>query len=169
MIQYRFEFQKGTFLWISPAGHSALPNLIAPNLGEKDLILLTLYGISMIATSFLMPVADPSNARQQRIIGVSMSALFAVMMFFYPSLPSAFVLYWTATNILATIQSILVYRSPMQQLVKVNTKAGGVYPTDPRVLGNGNGKPKGPFGPTAISAGPPKTGTPAKHKPKKRK
>lgn len=163
MLHYRFEFQKGTFLWISPAGHAALPNLIASNLGHKDLILLTLYGISMVATSFLTPVADPSQAKQQRLFSVSISAFFAVMMFFWPDLPSAFVLYWTITNILTTLQSLLVYRTPLQPLVKVNTPTGGVYPTGP-TNGHSNGKPKGP-----ISSGPIKTGTPAKHKPKKRK
>lgn len=170
MLHYRFEFQKGVFLWISPAGHAALPNLVAANLGQKDYILLTLYGVSMIATSFLTPVSDPSQMRQQRVMGVSMSALFAVMMFFYPSLPSAFVLYWTCTNILTTVQSLLVYRMPLEPLVKVNTKDGGVYPTDPpNGKGSMNGKSNGKPGPSNGFSGPPKKGTPAKHKPKKRK
>jgi YidC/Oxa1 family membrane protein insertase len=169
MIHYRFEFQKGVFLWINPAGHAALPNLIASNLGQKDLILLALYGISMISTSLLMPVADPSNARQGRIMGVTMSGLFAVMMFFYPALPSAFVLYWTTTNLLATIQSLMIYRTPMPPLVKVNTPAGGVYPSDGALNGNGNGWAKNPFGQSGFATGPTKTGKPVKHKPKKRK
>lgn len=167
MIRYRFEFQKGIFLWVSPAGHKILPALAAINLGQKDYILLALYGISMISTSLLMPVADPSNAKQGRIMGVSMSGLFAVMMFFYPALPSAFVLYWTTTNLLATIQSLMIYRTPMQPLVKLNTPSGGVYPTD-SLNGNGNGKPKG-WLQTDFGTGPSKTGKPVKHKPKKRK
>ena len=93
------------------------------------------------------------------------SGIFAVMMFFYPALPSAFVLYWTMSNILATIQSLMIYRTPMPPLVKVNTAVGGVYPTEPGM--NGNGKTRGAAGP--IGPGVPKTGTPAKHKPKKRK
>jgi YidC/Oxa1 family membrane protein insertase len=165
MIHYRFEFQKGVFLWINPAGHQAFPAIIAPNLGQKDLILLTLYGVSMIVTSLLMPVADPANAKQQRIMGISVSAMVAVSIFFYPALPSAFVLYWTMSNILATAQSLMIYRTPMQPLVKKNTIAGGVYPTDPST--NGNGRKNGSIGP--IGPGVPKTGTPAKHKPKKRK
>ena len=165
MIHYRFEFQKGVFLWINPAGHLAWPAIIAPNLGQKDLILLTLYGVSMIVTSLLMPVADPSNAKQQRIMGISVSGMVAVSIFFYPALPSAFVLYWTMSNVLATAQSLMIYRTPMQPLVKKNTVVGGVYPTDPGT--NGNGKTKGTIGP--IGPGVPKTGIPAKHKPKKRK
>lgn len=167
MIHYRFEFQKGVFLWVSPAGHKLLPALAAINLGQKDYILLALYGISMISTSLLMPVADPSNAKQGRIMGVAMSGLFAVMMFFYPALPSAFVLYWTTTNLLATVQSLMIYRTPMQPLVKLNTPAGGVYPTD-GTNGNGNGKAKG-WMQTDFGTGPSKTGKPVKHKPKKRK
>ncbi len=168
MIRYRFEFQKGTFLWVSPAGHKLLPTLAAINLGQKDYILLALYGVSMISTSLLMPVADPSNAKQGRIMGVSMSGLFAVMMFFYPALPSAFVLYWTTTNLLATIQSLMIYRTPMQPLVKLNTPSGGVYPTD-SMNGNGNGKAKGWMQTDFGTGGPAKTGKPVKHKPKKRK
>jgi YidC/Oxa1 family membrane protein insertase len=169
MLHYQFEFQKGTFLWINPTTHAALPTWTAPNLGQKDLILLVIYAISIVTTALMMPVADPSNAKQQRMIQVGTSAIVAVMLFVYPALPSAFVLYWTATNILTTIQVLLIYRKPMEPLVKVNTKEGGVYPTDTHANGSGNGKMKGPFGPTEIKAGPIKTGTPAKHKPKKRK
>jgi YidC/Oxa1 family membrane protein insertase len=171
MLRYRFEFQKGTFLWVSEAGHRILhvmPGLVAPNLGQKDFILLAIYGISMISTSLLMPVADPSNAKQQRLTSVGISAAFAVGMFFYPALPSGFVLYWSTMNILTTIQVILIYRTPMQPLVKVNTKDGGVYPKGGS-NGSTNGKAPGPFGPTTITGGQIKTGTPAKHKPKKRK
>ena len=168
MLQYRFEFQKGTFLWINQATHNSIP-WIAPNLGQKDLILLAIYAISMVTTSMLMPVADPSNMKQQRLMQIGTSAIFAVMLFIYPALPSGFVLYWSATNVLTTLQVILVYRKPLDPLVKVNTKDGGVYPTDTHTNGSGNGKMKGPFGPTEIKAGPIKTGTPAKHKPKKRK
>lgn len=168
MLHYRFEFQKGTFLWINAATHSQIP-WIAPNLGQKDLILLGIYAVSMVTTSMLMPVADPSNMKQQRMMQIGTSAIFAVMLFFYPALPSGFVLYWTATNILTTIQVLLIYRKPMEPLVKVNTKDGGVYPTDTHTNGSGNGKVKNPFGPADIKAGPIKTGIPAKHKPKKRK
>jgi len=167
MLHYRFEFQKGTFLWIGQAMHEKFW-WIAPNLGQKDYILLTIYGISMVSTSLLMPVADPSNAKQQRLMSVGISAAFAIGMFFWPALPSGFVLYWATMNILTTLQVILIYRQPMQPLVKVNTKDGGVYPTGGS-NGSSNGKVKGPFGPTEIKNGTVKTGTPAKHKPKKRK
>jgi YidC/Oxa1 family membrane protein insertase len=169
MLHYRFEFQKGTFLWINAATHAHIP-WIAPNLGQKDYILLAVYAVSMVTTSMLMPVADPTNMKQQRMMQIGTSAIFAVMLFFYPALPSGFVLYWSATNVLTTLQVLLIYRKPLDPLVKVNTKDGGVYPTDGRSNGSGgNGKPKGPFDPSDFKVGPVKTGVPVKHKPKKRK
>lgn len=158
MLLYRFEFTKGTFLWINPSTSAATGGFIAPNLGQMDYILLALYGVSMIATSLLMPVSDPSNAKQQRIMGVGVSALVAVSMFFYP-LPSAFVLYWTFANVFATAQSLRAYRLPLPPLMKVNTKAGGVYPAE-APGGNGAG---------IKLNGHVKTGKPVKHRPKKRK
>jgi YidC/Oxa1 family membrane protein insertase len=106
----------------------------------------------MITTTLLTPVQDPSNAKQQRMMGLSMSVMFAIMMFFWP-IPSAFVLYWIFTNILATSQSLRAYKLPLPPLVKVNAPGGGVYPT--------NGKP------TAERYK--STGTPKVHKPKRAK
>lgn len=155
MVHYRFEFQKGTFLWINQAT-AAGQSWIAPNLGETDYILIVLYMISMVTTTMLTPVSDPNNAKQQKMIGVSVAVLFSFMMFFYP-LPSAFVLYWVFTNIFATIQMLWVYRQPVPPLVQVNAPGGGVFPTDPIVDGSSkNGQAS-------------KTGVPVRHKPKSKK
>lgn len=153
MLHYRFEFENGQFLWISPGLSQSTSGFIASNLGQKDYILLTLYAISMVATALLMPVSDPMNARQQRIMGVSISGIFGVMMFFWP-VPSAFVLYWTFTNILATAQSLYSYRLPVEPLKKKVSAAGGAIP------GAMNGIVKNP---------PTKTGVPQRHQPKKKK
>lgn len=153
MLHYRFEFENGFFLWISPGLSQSTNGFIAANLGQKDYILLTLYAISMVATALLMPVSDPLNARQQRIMGVSISGIFGVLMFFWP-VPSAFVLYWTFTNILATAQSLYSYRLPVQPLQKKVSAAGGAIP------GPMNGIVKNP---------PAKTGVPQRHQPKKKK
>jgi YidC/Oxa1 family membrane protein insertase len=167
MLHYRFEFQKGTFLWINPSASSATHGFIARNLGEKDYILIVLYGISMLVTTLLTPVSDPSNAKQQRMMGVSMSVLFGIMMFFWP-VPAAFVLYWTFTNILATSQSLRAYRLPLPPLVKKNAPNGGVFVGSARPSGvskegkpasNGNGQLNGKGS----------TGAPKIHKPKKKK
>lgn len=153
MLHYRFEFEQGLFLWINPTLSQNTTGFIAANLGQKDYILLTLYAISMIATALLMPVSDPMNAKQQRIMGISISGIFGVMMFFWP-VPSAFVLYWTFTNVLATAQSLYSYRLPVEPLKQKVSAAGGAIP------GAMNGVVKNP---------PAKTGVPQRHQPKRKK
>lgn len=127
MLAYQFEFTKGSFFWIHPGATSFLGIPIGPNLGERDYILIALYGVSMIVATYLQPVSDPSNMKQQRIMGMSVAVLFSVMMFFWP-LPSAFVVYWTFANILSTAQSLITYRLPMPPLQKVATVKGGMIP-----------------------------------------
>lgn len=129
MLNYQFEFTKGHFFWIHPGATSFLGIPIGPNLGERDYILIAIYGISMVVATLLQPVSDPSNAKQQRIIGVSVAVFFSIMMFFWP-LPSAFVVYWTFANILSTAQSLITYRMPMPPLQKVATVKGGAIPGD---------------------------------------
>jgi len=136
MLHYRFEFLNGTFLWVNPATSAATKGFIAPNLGEMDYILLVIYGISMVVTTLLAPISDPSNAKQQRIMGVSVAVFFTVMMFFWP-LPSAFVLYWIFTNVFSTIQSLRAYRMPLPPLVKVNAPHGAVLPVSSPSLSGG--------------------------------
>jgi YidC/Oxa1 family membrane protein insertase len=164
MLQYQFAFRNGTFLWINPATSTATHGFFAPNLGERDYVLIVIYGITMVISTLLMPASDPAQAKQQKLMGVGMGLLFTFFMFTgaFPT-PAAFVLYWVFTNLLATAQSLRAYRLPMPPLEKVNTKAGGVFPmppfTDPKPNGKANGTYKGPTS----------TGTPVKHKPKKRK
>lgn len=160
MLHYRFEFQKGTFFWINPGAHEATNGFIAANLGQKDYILIFLYGVSMVATTLLTPVSDPSNAKQQRLMGVGMSVLFSIMMFFWP-VPSAFPLYWIFTNIFATAQSQWTYRRPLPPLQKVNASTGGMFPKGPS---SGNG-----YIPPSPNGKKQSTGVPKRHKPKKKK
>jgi YidC/Oxa1 family membrane protein insertase len=195
MLHYQFAFQKGTFLWINPSVAANTNGLTAPNLGEMDYPLIVLYGVTMLISVLMAPVSDPTQAKQQRLMSVGMSLLFAVFMFFWP-LPSAFVLYWVFTNILSSLQSYRAYRLPLAPLQKVNAAGGGVYPKNPVAgkwmkmmedfqaqaaqqqqadnngkSGGGNGKPTNgkPGSGQVIANGEVKTGTPAKHKPKKRK
>ncbi len=162
MLHYQFEFQKGSFLWINRGTSAATNGFFAPNLGLVDYTLIVIYGITMITSTLLMPVSDPTQAKQQKLMGVGIGLMFTVFMFTgaFP-VPAAFVLYWTFTNLLATAQSLRAYRLPVPPLTKVNTPTGGVFPM-PAANPNGNGK-------AAKSALPKSTGTPAKHKPKKRK
>lgn len=182
MLRYQFEFQKGTFLWINKATAQAYPNFIAPDLGHRDVILIVLYGITMMLSTLMTPVSDPTQVKQQRLMGVSMSIMFTFMMFTgaFP-VPAAFVLYWTFTNILAVAQSLRAYRMPLPPLQKVNAPGGGVYPAAgqskwmqkleelqrqaQQSQGQSGSSPKA----EVIDPGDVKTGTPVKHKPKKRK
>jgi YidC/Oxa1 family membrane protein insertase len=199
MLKYQFAFQSGTFLWINPATSKATNGFVGPNLGQQDYILIFIYGITMVIATLLTPVSDPSQAKQQRYMGVGISLIFTFFMFTgaFPVV-SGFVLYWTFTNILATAQSLRAYRMPMPPLVKVNAAGGGVLPKptskwqqmmdkvmeeqqrqqatngdvkrpSPDDLNNGKDKNGSPKANVVISSDNGKTGTPAKHKPKKRK
>ena len=148
MLLYRFEFNSGFFLWIAPESGRFLSVPLAESLGEKDYILIVIYGISMIVTTLLTPVSDPSNIRQQRLIGLAMAVMVSVFMFIWP-LPSAFVLYWIFTNVLATAQSLYVYRLPIEPLTPVQTTVGGAIPTTGRDMnGKASGVDPGFFGKT---------------------
>jgi YidC/Oxa1 family membrane protein insertase len=132
MLHYQFEFHKGTFLWINESTAKSV-KWIAPNLGQLDYILIVIYGVSMIITTLLQPVNDPTQAKQQKTIGLVFAVFVPVSLLFglFP-VAGAFVLYWTFTNILATAQSLRAYRLPLPPLVKVNAAGGGVYPKAPQ-------------------------------------
>jgi YidC/Oxa1 family membrane protein insertase len=154
---YQFEFEKGTFLWINPEWAKRFPGIVAPNLGEKDIPLVLLYGISMIATMWLS-ASDPNNLRQSRIMGIVMSLVFTVMMLFW-NLPSAFILYWSGFNVIATIQSLVLNRMPVPPLQEVTpgSRKDGLF--------SGLIPKEGPKGPSALTDEK-KTGAPVLHKPK---
>ncbi|MES1227763.1 MAG: membrane protein insertase YidC, partial [Armatimonadota bacterium] len=129
MQMYRFEFTHGTFLWINPTSTKLFNIPLAPNLGERDMILVFVYGVTMVITTLLTPVSDPTQMRQQRIMGLVFAVGIAISMFFYP-LASAFILYWIFTNIMATGQSLMVNRMKLPPLEKVATPHGGILPTN---------------------------------------
>jgi len=183
MLLYEFEFQKGTFLWVNPATSQALPaELVAPNLGRLDPALIVIYGVMMIVSTLLTPVSDPSQLKQQRIMGIGISLFFTVTMFFgwFP-VPGAFVLYWIFLLVLSTLQALRAYRLPLAPLEKkVHAGTGGAIPASgfggkwanrfqemmaeaEKQQASKNGKG------TIVGTGEYKTGAPAKHKPKKRK
>ncbi len=193
MLKYQFAFQNGTFLWINPTTSKATNGFVGPNLGQQDYILILVYGITMVIATLLTPVSDPSQAKQQRLMGAGISVIFTFFMFTgaFPVV-SGFVLYWTFTNILATAQSLRAYRMPLPALVKVNASGGGVLPKpttkwqqmmdkmveEQRKAADkrGDNSPDDKSSKNNIPRPSPddlkenqKTGTPAKHKPKKRK
>ena len=137
ILHYQFEFTKGYFLWINPAASQATHGILAPNLGQQDYVLIAIYSVTMIVSTLLTPVTDPTQAKQQRLIGVGASIMFPVMMCLHLwPVVSGFVLYWTFTNLFSMAQSIRAYRMPMPELVEVNAPGGGVFP-------GGSTKPKG--------------------------
>ena len=161
MGSYRFNFMEGTFLWINPESAAANPGMFAPNLGEMDVPLVIVYGISMILQA-LLSVSDPSTAKQAKIIGISTGVLFTVLFLTVLPYPSAFLIYWITSNILTTLQSYVVSRMPIPPLVekseedqKKSVLFSGLQPKDGP---GGNGT-------NGISAAP-KTGAPVLHKPK---
>lgn len=158
MVHYRFEFRNGVFLWITPSVAANTNGITAPNLGEMDYPLLVIYGVSMVISTLLSPISDPTQAKQQRLMGVGVSVFVTIMMFFWP-LPSAFVLYWICTNLLSTFQSLRAYRLPVAPLVKVNAPNGAVFPGAVT-----NGASNGHVGELFK-----KTGTPKTQKPKKKR
>lgn len=128
MQLYQFEFVKGTFLWMNPEGtHKFLGMHLAPNLGQPDQVLIVIYGISMLVSQYLMPVTDPTQIKQQRLMGLGVSVMITFFMFGY-GLPSAFVLYWVFANVLATAQALYAYKMPAPKLEKIQTVPGGVKP-----------------------------------------
>ncbi|MBS1717158.1 MAG: membrane protein insertase YidC [Armatimonadetes bacterium] len=173
MLHYRFEFQKGFFFWISPGTSQATHGFFAPNLGEQDNLLIGLYLISMVISTYLQPITNPDQAKQQRMMGIIFALMFGGSMFlgFFP-VPAAFVLYWTFTNIFATIQSLRAYRLPMPPLEKKSAPGGGFFPKQFEALmqqqnGVSNGSSNGVVTPKLVDNN--RTGKPIKHKPKKRK
>lgn len=111
MRAYRFEFEHGTFLWINPTISKATGGLVGPNLGSHDNLLLILYAFSMYLTQRMM-VTDKTQEKQQKVTALVFSVVFLVMMYFW-RLPSAFLLYWLAFNILSTAQQVWVNKQPM--------------------------------------------------------
>ncbi len=129
MLCYQFQFQHGVFLWINPAMSKATHAFIGHDLGQQDYILIMIYGITMVIATLLTPVTDPSQVKQQRLMGVGVSIIFTFFMFTgaFPVV-SGFVLYWVFTNILATTQSLRAYRMPLPPLVKLSAAGGGMLP-----------------------------------------
>ncbi|MCH8980100.1 MAG: membrane protein insertase YidC [Armatimonadetes bacterium] len=133
MRLYQFEFTKGHFLWVQEGADRFLGIPLGPNLGERDPILIVIYGISMVVATLMTPASDPSQQRQHRMIGIGFALMFSVMMFFDSFfgwyLPSAFIVYWIFTNMLTTAQSLYVHRMNIPAPEPVQTAAGGIIPT----------------------------------------
>lgn len=153
MRAYQFQYMNGTFFWVNPEMAAKYPGIIAPNLGERDVPLIIIYALSMVlSTQFT--ITSPENARQQKIIGFVLAALFPVMFIFWP-LPSAFIVYWTALNIFSTAQTMIMARVPIPPLEEVPEKM-----QKPSLFAPS----EGPTGRNGTSGEKGKTGAPVLHK-----
>lgn len=153
MRAFQFQYMNGTFFWVNPDMAAKYPGIIAPNLGERDVPLIIVYALSMVlSTQFT--ITSPENARQQKIIGFVLAALFPVMFIFWP-LPSAFIVYWTALNIFSTAQTMIMARVPIPPLEEVPEER-----RKPSLFTPGDG----PTGKNGASGESKKTGAPVLHK-----
>ncbi len=161
MMLYKFEFTAGHFLWMDgSAGGRILGFMqLAPNVGERDHLMVLLYGITMVGTTLVQPVSDPNNWKQQKMMGVGMALFFSIAMFFWP-IPAAFPIYWTFTNLLTGAHTLYAYRQPIPKLEKVGTAEGGHFPSGGVIDAKAQQVDPDFFG---------KTGTPKKVKKKKKK
>lgn len=96
VLHYRFQFAHARFLWIQ--------NLIQP-----DYPLFALYLASFVASSFFMqtPTQDPQQRQQQIFMNLMMTGIFAL---FFHNFPSAFILYWFASQLFYFAEMFLLKR-----------------------------------------------------------
>jgi YidC/Oxa1 family membrane protein insertase len=107
LFQYRFVH--GTFFWIGSALAASHPALVAGSLAAPDLLLLTLYAISMAAIQRPAPSGDPKQARLQTASRWAMPAIIAGGIWIR-HVSSAFVLFWLISNALTGITQTVAAR-----------------------------------------------------------
>jgi YidC/Oxa1 family membrane protein insertase len=115
---YEFQFTHAKFLWIgSSLSHQYW--WLADNLAQFDAIMCTLYILTSLGYSLIQPKpADEAQAKQQRMMMVTMPLMFGVMMFFW-RWSSAFLLYWSLLSLVSIYQGWLLNRQ------FAHTDAGG--------------------------------------------
>ena len=102
-------FSNSYFLWVHPGPlQSAYPQLFASSLADRDLPLILFYGLTMMLSTLLTPT---QGSGPQRYLGVVLSLVFTVMMWFY-EWPCALLLYWSVFTFLTIIQQGMIMRSP---------------------------------------------------------
>jgi YidC/Oxa1 family membrane protein insertase len=125
-IRGAFEFRQAPFLYVSDLSRpdALLPLPFWPH---QFNLLPILYAGLMLVQSFMTPLPKEAQARQQAVMMRFMPMMF--FLFIY-RMPSAFVLYFTASSIIGLIESWIIKRQ-----LKAETAAAEA------AGGNGNGKP----------------------------
>ncbi len=96
VLHYRFQFAKGSFLWVK-------------NLAQPDYPLFALYLAIFFASTFFMstPTQDPTQRQQQLLMNIMFVVLFAM---FFHSFPAAFILYWLSFQVFYIGENLLMKR-----------------------------------------------------------
>jgi YidC/Oxa1 family membrane protein insertase len=103
------QFANAGFLWIGAPVPESFHPLLATSLAMPDIALLALYVISMFFSVRVSspPVSDPQQAQQQQMMAFISPLVIAMV---GRGWPSGLLLFWLATNIMQTIQSVLLMR-----------------------------------------------------------
>lgn len=122
IVSHESVFSHASWLWIGTAfsQHSpVLPSwmwyfsgpIFAANLATPDKILTLVYAISMFFSFQMtsMPVTDPAQQQQQRLMSYMMPVMFLVI---GQHFISGFVLYWVGMNICQTTIRFFAMRAP---------------------------------------------------------
>lgn len=101
-------FSNAYFLWVRP-GPLQLnhPAIFASSLADRDGLLILIYGVTMVIQQMLTP---STGQPFQKKLGLGMSVIFTVMMWFY-NWPCAMIVYWVVFNFLSIIQQGLIHRA----------------------------------------------------------
>ncbi len=103
-------FSNAYFLWIRPGPlQLAYPQFFASSLADRDLLLVLVYGMTMVIQQQLTPTTGKGPQKQ---IGLFMSVFFTGLMWFY-EWPCALILYWTVFNFLNIIQQGIIHRTTL--------------------------------------------------------
>jgi YidC/Oxa1 family membrane protein insertase len=143
ITHYQFHFSKTHFLWINPAmgvqsltWPAPLTGILGHHLGEPDVPLLLGYAaLQFLQFRMTPPPSDPTQAEQQRMMGIFMPVMYFMMMLQY-QLPSAFVLYYFVSSMLGMGRQWIINRSlpELAPFVPIEASAGGDNGTRPGAL-----------------------------------
>lgn len=113
-------FANSYFLWIRPGPlQASYPEFFASSLADRDSLLILIYGATMLIQQQLNP-SSGASAKQQKIMGLAMSVLFTLMMWWY-AWPCAMIIYWVVFNFLTIIQQGIIQRSSAEEDVQAPT------------------------------------------------
>lgn len=105
------QFANAHFLWVGATLPAQFQPYVASSLANPDYTLLALYVVSMFFSVRLSspPSTDPQQAQTQKI----MAFISPVMLAYFglkAGWPSGLILFWLTSNVVQTIQSVILLR-----------------------------------------------------------